>query len=102
VALVSECLEKRVRGGRLADEAKAIGREYGEELARDAVALSDAIEAFTFFRQSLDETARQLAHQAGMSGEEAAQTWEQVSVLADVVLVAMIEAYEALRQVHGV
>lgn len=95
VGLAEECLQKRLRGVRLADEARALGREYGQELARDGVALRDAVEAFTFFRRSLDETTRQLAHRENLSAEESAQAWEQVSGLADTVLMAMIEAVEA-------
>ena len=92
VALAGECLQKRLRGGRLAEEARAIGREYGLELARDGVPIRDAIEAFTFFRGSLDETTRQLAHRENLSAEEAADAWQQVSGLADLVLVAMMDA----------
>jgi excisionase family DNA binding protein len=94
VALVDDCVSKKVRGGRLADEAKAIGREYGAELARDGVALRDAVEAFTFFRRSLDETARELAHQKSLTADESAAVWQHVSQLADVVLVAMTAAVE--------
>lgn len=97
VALAADCLGKRMRGGRLLDEARAIGREYGAELVRDGVAPRDAVEAFTFFRQSLDETTRQLAHRASMSAEAAAEAWEQVSGLADLVLVAMMEAFDSGR-----
>jgi excisionase family DNA binding protein len=94
VALAADCLEKRMRGGRLNEEARAIGREYGEELARDGLALRDAVEAFTFFRRSLDETTRQLAHRANLNVEDTADAWEQVTQLADLVLVSMMEAFE--------
>lgn len=94
VSLVDDCVSRRLRGGRLADEARALGREYGEELARDGVPVRDAVEAFTFFRRSLDETTRQLAHQKELSADESAQVWQHVSELADVVLVAMTGALE--------
>ncbi len=97
VALASEALGGSLRGGRLAEEARAIGREYGEELARDGVALRDAVEAFTFFRHSLDDTARDLAQRSHLTAEDAAEAWEQVSGLADVVLVAMLEAFDGSR-----
>jgi excisionase family DNA binding protein len=94
VSLVDECVNKRVRGGRLAEEARAIGREYGAELARDGVPLRDAVEAFTFFRRTLDDTARQLAHRQSLSVDESAEVWQHVAELADVVLVAMTAALE--------
>lgn len=96
-ALAEECLQKGSRKGRLIDEARAIGRQYGQELARGGVPLHDAVEAFTFFRRTLDETTRQLAHREHLSAEDAASAWEQVSGLADVVLVAMVEAFDAPR-----
>jgi excisionase family DNA binding protein len=92
VALAEECLQKRMRGGRLAEEARAIGREYGLELAKDGVPLRDAVEAFTFFRRSLDETTRRLAHRENLSAEDAAEAWDQVSGVADLVLMAMVDA----------
>ena len=94
VDLAGECLRGRTRGGRLLDEARAIGREYGEELARGGVPVRDAVEAFTFFRRSLDETTRQLAQREGLNAEESAEAWDQVSGLADNVLVAMMEAFD--------
>jgi hypothetical protein len=98
VSLAADCLEKRLRGNRLTEEARAIGREYGLELAQDGVSLRDAVEGFTFFRRSLDETTQQLAHNASLNVEDAAAAWEQVAGLADLVLVAMIEAYETRRK----
>ena len=94
VALAADCLEKRMRGGRLNDEARAIGREYGQELARDGLALRDAVEAFTFFRRSLDETTRQLAHRSNLNVDETADAWQQITQLADVVLMALVDAFD--------
>jgi excisionase family DNA binding protein len=97
VGLATDCLERRLRGNRLTEEARAIGREYGLELAQDGLSLRDAVEAFTFFRHSLEESAQQLAQNANLSVEEAASAWEQVIGLADVVLIEMVDAFEARR-----
>jgi excisionase family DNA binding protein len=97
VALATDCLERRLRGNRLMDEARAIGREYGFELANGGLALRDAMEAFTFFRHSLDESAQQIAQHANLSVEEAASAWEQVVGLADLVLIEMVDAFETQR-----
>jgi hypothetical protein len=85
----------------LAEEARAIGREYGEELARDGVALRDAVEAFTFFRQSLDESARDLVQRSQLTAEESAEAWGQVAGLADIVLVALVDAFDGSRAARG-
>jgi excisionase family DNA binding protein len=93
VDLAEESLRGRTRGGRLLEEARAIGREYGEELAGGGVPVRDAVEAFTFFRRSLDETTRQLAQREGLNADESAEAWDHVSGLADAVLVAMMDAF---------
>ncbi len=93
VSLVSEYLSRGSRRPRLLEEARNIGREYGRELARDGLNLRDAVEAFTFFRKSLDDTAMELAQRSSLSAEEAVEAWELLSGLADQVLLAIAEAY---------
>jgi len=94
VALVSEYLTKGAKRSRLADEARDIGHEYGRELARDGMSMRDFLEAFTFFRKSLDETAMEVAQKGDLSSEEAVEVWELLSNLADQVLLAIAEAFE--------
>ena len=98
VNLVSEYLARGSRRSRLLDEARRIGRDYGKELAESSMRLSDAIEAFTFFRKSLDDAAIELAHRSNLSAEEAVEVWELLAGLADQVLLSMTEAYEEARR----
>jgi hypothetical protein len=93
VNLVSEYLARGGRRPRLVEEAREIGREYGRELSQDGLNLRDAVEAFTFFRKGLDDTAMELAQRAHLSAEEAVDVWELLSGLADQVLLAITEAY---------
>ncbi len=101
VSLVSEYLTKGARRGRLAEEAREIGHQYGRELARDGLSLRDAIEAFTFFRKSLDESAMEVAQKSEISSEDAVEVWELLSSLADQILLAVAETYEE-TQASGV
>ena len=94
VALVSEYLTKGARRTRLIDEAREIGHQYGRELNRDNLGLRDAVEAFTFFRKGLDDTAMEVAQKSDLSAEEAVEVWELLSNLADQVLLAITETYE--------
>jgi hypothetical protein len=98
VNLVSEYLARGSRRSRLLDEARRIGREYGKELAESFMPLSDAVEAFTFFRKGLDDAAIELAHRSNLSADEAVEVWELLSGLADQILLSMTEAYEKVRQ----
>ena len=94
VALVSEYLTKGARRSRLADEARDIGHEYGRELARDGMHMRDFLEAFTFFRKGLDDTAMEVSQKSDLASEEAVEVWELLSNLADQVLLAIAEAFE--------
>jgi excisionase family DNA binding protein len=78
-----------------AAQAREIGRAYGEELAAAGLRLSDTVQAFTFFRRLLDEATAQMARERGLGSEETSRAMEQISGLADLVLIAITEAYEA-------
>ncbi len=94
VSLVAEYLTRGARRGRLSEEARDIGHEYGRELMRDRLSLRDALEAFTFFRKGLDDTAMEVAQKSDLSAEQAVEVWELLSNLADQILLAIAETYE--------
>ena len=95
VDLVSEYMTKGARRSTLIDEAREIGHEYGRELVRDHLSIRDALEAFTFFRKGLDDSAMEMAQKNDLSSEEAVEVWDLLSHLADQVLLAIAETYEA-------
>jgi len=94
VALVSEYLMRGARRTDLMDEAKGIAHEYGVLLVRDGLSLRDAVEAFTFFRKTLDETAIEEAQKTDLTTEKAIELWELLTNLADQVLITIAESYE--------
>ncbi|GMU40698.1 MAG: hypothetical protein AMXMBFR23_15640 [Chloroflexota bacterium] len=94
VEIVDDYLARRSRRAELEEEVGAIGQAYGRELLRRQMPLTQATQAFTFFRRSLDETAKQLAERNRMTPEESAMAREQIAGLADRVLLGLIEAYE--------
>jgi len=97
LSIATEYLAHRKRRPGLREEAQFIGQEYGAELARRGLSLTDAMEAFLFFRKALADAAQQTLG-GGHSLDEVAQAWEEVYGLADVVLLAIAAAYEkALR-----
>ena len=53
------------------------------------------MQAVTFFRRSLDETAKQLAERNQLSPEDAARAREQIAELADRVLLGVTAAYDS-------
>jgi hypothetical protein len=94
VALVSEYLTRGARRGNLLEEAKGIAREYGQLLVRDGMSLRDAVEGFTFFRKTLDETAMEEAQKNELTTEKAIELWELLTNLGDQVLISIAESYE--------
>ena len=93
-ALAAEYLGRRTRRAGLLEDARELGREYGRELAASGLPLAQAVEAFIFFRRSLDDATKQATQQHGLSAADALSAYEQVTTLADQVLIGLTLAYE--------
>lgn len=93
-ALAADYLGRKTRRSGLLDDARALGREYGHELAASGLPLPQAVEAFIFFRRSLDDATKQAGQRHGLDAGDAGDAREQVIGLADQVLVGLSEAYE--------
>ena len=95
VGIVDDYISKRGRRTDLEEEVGAIGEQYGRELRANGMPLGKAVQAFTFFRRSLDEAAKQLAERNHLGAEDAARAREQIAGLADRVLVGLTAVYDA-------
>jgi excisionase family DNA binding protein len=91
--LVGDAIARRRPQQLIEAEVDEIGRDYGALLVKSHMPLPSAIEAFTFFRRSLDETARFLAERRELDVDEAARTRENIAMLADRVLACVAAAY---------
>lgn len=92
--LAADYLSRRTRRTVLLETARDLGREYGEELAAGGLPLAQAVEAFIFFRRSLDDSTKQASNRHGLSADDALGACEQVNAIADQVLIGLTEAYE--------
>lgn len=97
VEIVDDYISRRGRRSDLEEEVGAIGEQYGRELRRRGMPLAQAVQAFTFFRKSLDETARQLAERNRLTPEDAAKAREAIAGLADRVLIGLTSVYDPNR-----
>jgi excisionase family DNA binding protein len=79
---------------RFTEDARTIGREYGRMLVGSGVGLTAAVGTFNHMRRSLEETASQIASEAGLGTEEAVEAIESILDLADVVLEGIAQIYE--------
>jgi excisionase family DNA binding protein len=95
VELVTDYLGRQRPRSAIEQEVDEIGQTYGAILRRNNTPLLQAMQAFTFFRRSLDETAKQLVQRNQLDGDEAARAREEIALLADRVLVGLARAYES-------
>ncbi|MEE8421350.1 MAG: helix-turn-helix domain-containing protein [Dehalococcoidia bacterium] len=86
---------RRARRVEIEQEVDEIGQTYGETLFERDTPLLQAVQAFTFFRRSLDDTAKQLAERNSLSAEEAAKAREAIAGLADRILFGVTGAYDS-------
>jgi excisionase family DNA binding protein len=94
VDLFARYVSSGSKGERFAEDARTIGREYGRTLVRSGVRLTTAVATFNALRGTLEETAAQIASEAGLSAEDAVEAVERVLRLTDVVLEGIAEIYE--------
>ena len=80
---------------RIKAEVDGIGTAYGQMLFQRDKPLLQAVQAFTFFRKSLDDTAKQLAERSQLTPDEAAEAREAIAELADRVLLGVTGAYDS-------
>ena len=98
VEIVDDYISRRGRRSELEDEVGGIGEQYGHELRRRGMPLAQAVRAFTFFRKSLDETAKQLAERNRLTPEDASNAREAIAGLADRVLIGLTAVYDPESQ----
>ncbi len=95
VDLFARYIASDAKRERFTEDARTIGREYGRTLVAEHIGLTAAVATFNSLRRSLEETASQIATEAGLSTEDAVEAIENILVLADVVLEGMASVYES-------
>ena len=94
VDLFARYVASNPKGERFTEDAHTLGREYGRTLVLSGVGLTAAVQTFNAMRRSLEETASQIAAEAGLNAEDAVEAVEATLGLADTILEAMAEVYE--------
>lgn len=82
-------------------EARQFGLLYGRELAGSRFGVRQGIEAFTFFRRSMEEAARRYAAHQHLTAAEVDDLRDQLDVLNDRVLLGIAEAYDGPAAAAG-
>jgi len=77
-------------------EARQFGLLYGRELSSAHFTIRQSIEAFTFFRRSIEEAQRRYAAQQALRPAEIEDRRDHLDALNDRLLLGIAEAYEGL------
>lgn len=80
--------------GKLLEEAKALGEEYGRLSRKTNLPLTDALQATIFFRDMLVETAFQIPNSASVKPESNLRLMRRINQLINAVHLAIAAAYE--------
>ena len=80
--------------GKLLEEAKALGEEYGRLSRQTNLPLTEALQATIFFRDMLVETAFQIPNSASVKPESNLRLMRRINDLINTVHLAIAAAYE--------
>lgn len=79
----------------LLDEARKIGRDYGQSFLDMNLPLADALKASMFFRDALVETTIRLPEKVRLRPEAKTRLLQRVNALLNTVQLAVAEVYDA-------
>ncbi|MCS6846380.1 MAG: helix-turn-helix domain-containing protein [Anaerolineae bacterium] len=82
-------------GAHLLDEARALGKDYGELSKTAGASLKDALQAALFFRDKLLEATLELSETAPVRPGDSSKLVKRINALLNVVQLAIAEVYES-------
>lgn len=80
------------------EECRSIGREYGEDLAKSGLSLTDALEAFIAHRNPVSEAVIGLLSNNSPINKPALAAIPQINRAFDEMLLALVEAHRTSSQ----
>ncbi|MFW9817813.1 MAG: hypothetical protein ACFFEW_18000, partial [Candidatus Thorarchaeota archaeon] len=77
------------------EEARELGRSYGEHSLVNKLTLTEAVRAFLYFDGLLTDGVLQMSEMMGQKVSiDLISTYQQINVFTDEVMLAMLKAYE--------
>jgi excisionase family DNA binding protein len=77
------------------EEARSLGRSYGERSLVSKLSLTEAVRAFLYFHDFLTDSVIQMSETAGQKATtDLISTYQQINVFIDEVMLAMLGVYE--------
>ena len=82
-------------GAHLLNEARSVGREYGEVSRASGITLSDALQAALFFRDKLLEASLDLPNTTRPRNSDQSKLLKRINTLLNTVQIAIAQVYES-------
>jgi excisionase family DNA binding protein len=77
------------------EEARELGRSYGEQSLVNKLTLTEAVRAFLYFHDFLTDGVLQMSETMGQKANiDLISTYQQINVFTDEVMLAMLKPYE--------
>jgi excisionase family DNA binding protein len=93
ISLASQLVTKTTPTAEQRDQARQIGVEYGQMMARAGHSLPEAVMAFIFFRDSLLEIVFSLPETTGLDRDATLAIVRRINEMLNAVLQAMMDAH---------
>jgi len=95
LSMVTQYLTEPSERQAILQEARALGRSYGERSMVNKLTLTEAVRAFLFFHDFLSDGVLQMSETVGQNvSVDLITTYQQINVFTDEVMLAMLEVYE--------
>lgn len=95
LAMVTDYLTQPSERPQIMEEARALGRSYGERSLVSRLPLTEAVRAFLYFHDFLTDGVIQISDTVGQKMTiDLISTYQQINVFIDEVMISMLEVYE--------
>jgi hypothetical protein len=102
LSLVMQYLTQPAERQAALDEARSLGRAFGERSVVSKLSITESVSAFLYFQDFLMDGVRQMAKTMGQNVSiDLVAAYQQISQFTNEVLLAMLEVYERDERGRG-
>jgi excisionase family DNA binding protein len=95
LSMVTQYLTQPSDRQAILEDARALGRSYGERSLVNKLTLTEAVRAFLYFHDLLADSVIQMSETVGQKANiDLVSTYQQINVFIDEVMLAMLGVYE--------
>ena len=95
LSMVTQYLTEPSERQAILEEARTLGRSYGERSMVNKLTLTEAVRAFLYFHDFLSDGILQMSETVGQNvNVDLITTYQQINVFTDEVMLSMLEVFE--------